>query len=94
MRPRTPEDYVFLYCQFDEFSGIRNYQELINTPTIREIDIENAIKALAEEDGSEVKNMIYYASSQAQQLEEAERNIYAAEILNEALRRSNQKDRP
>ena len=87
MSPRDNQDYVFLYCKYDAKSEIRNYLKLLNTPAMREIDIDNAMKALAEDERKEVEKIIYYGSPQVQQLKEAERNIYVAEILDEAERR-------
>lgn len=87
MLERSSNDYILLYCKYDRFFCRRNYLELLNTLIIRKIDVDIAVKALVQEELSEVEKIIRFGSPQAQQYQLSQKNVYVSEILDEAKNR-------
>ncbi len=83
-----PEYYICLYCKYDEEKGMREWNKLINTKEIEEIDIDIARVAIKQKDVVTAINIINLGSPQSQSIEnKIARQAYAMEIVAKANRK-------
>lgn len=75
------QTYALLYCKYDSASGNRRY-DLLSSSSIAQLDIEIARTAVTDKPLSEVLQIIYYGSPNAQKMSDSSnRNQYVSSII-------------
>ena len=77
----TTQEYALLYCKYDSENGFRRY-DLLDTPTIAQLDLAVPQKAILHESITQTTNIIYFGSPNAQKINHPEqRQHYVSTII-------------